>query len=119
MLLPLLAVLLVLAAIGAREAQAASYKSCSLSESDRDPAGAKPTYNLTLKHKGVSCGTAKKVMRAFHKCRSLRSVSCGKTILSHWHCSGKKDSSIPTLFYGSFTCTYGSRGVKSSYQQNT
>jgi hypothetical protein len=118
--LPLLALLLVLAtAIGAPEAHAASYKSCSLSESDRDPAGAKPTYNLALKRKGVSCGTARKVMKAFHKCRARTSFTCTKTVLSHWRCTGRKDSSIPTLFYGSFTCTYGGRGVKSSYQQNT
>ncbi len=101
-------------------ARAASYKSCSLSESDRDPPGDKPTYNLTLKRAGsVSCAAAKKVVKSFHKCRSRSSVTCTKKLLGHWRCTGRKDSSIPTLFYGSFTCTYGSRRVTGSYEQGT
>ena len=114
------ALVVLSASPGGHAAQAASYKSCSLSERDRDPPGEKPTYNLTLKRVGsVSCATAKKVVKSFHTCRSRLSVTCTKKLLGHWRCTGRKDSSIPTLFYGSFTCTYGSRRVISSYEQGT
>ncbi len=108
------------AAPGVHAARAAPYKSCSLSERDRDPPGDKPTYNLTLKRAGnVSCATAKKVVKSFHTCRSRSSPTCTKKLLGHWRCTGRKESSIPTLFYGRFTCTYDSRRVTSSYEQGT
>ena len=100
-------------------AQAASYRSCSLSERDQDPPGEKPTYNLTLKRIGASCTTAKRVMRAFHSCRSQSSHRCTKRLLSRWTCTARKDSSTATIFYATFTCKDGTRRVKSSYQQNT
>jgi hypothetical protein len=105
--------------LGVQSAPAASYKSCSLSERDRDPPGAKPTYNLTLRRQVTSCKTAKKVMYAFHKCRSKTRYTCTKRLLSHWRCTGKRESSIPTQFNASFTCKWGTRRVRSSYQQYT
>ena len=79
----------------------------------------KPAYNLTVKRSGVSCATAKKVVGAFHRCRSASSASCKKKLLGHWRCTGKKESSTPLLFYATLNCTYGKRRVRSSYQQNT
>lgn len=107
--------------IGTQNAQSASYKKCSLSQSEQYPKGAKPkpTYNLTLKAQTTSCATAKKVMKAFHKCRSAADYRCTKQVLARWTCSGKKDSSTAEIFYANFTCKWGKRGVKSSYQQNT
>ena len=90
-----------------------------LSERDRDPPGAKPTYNLTLRRQVTSCKTAKKVMYAFHKCRSKTRYTCTKRLLSHWRCTGKRESSIPTQFNANFTCKWGTRRVRSSYQQYT
>jgi hypothetical protein len=108
------------AAPGVHAARAASYTSCSLAERDRDPPGDTPTYNLTLKRAGpVSCATAKKVVRSFHRCRARSSATCTKRLLGHWRCAGRKESSIPTQFYGSFTCTYAGRRVTSSYEQAT
>jgi hypothetical protein len=105
--------------IAVQSAPAASYKSCSLSERDRDPPGEKPTYNLTLKRQVTSCATAKRVMYAFHKCRSKTSYTCSKTLLSHWRCSGRRDSSIPTQFNATFTCKWGTRRVRSTFTQFT
>jgi hypothetical protein len=119
----MLALLLVAAAMaltmGLQSANAASYRTCKLSERDRDPAGQKPTYNLTLKRKVTSCATARKVMYAFHKCRSKTGYTCTKKLLSRWRCSGRRQSSIPTQFNASFTCKWGTRRVQSSYTQFT
>jgi hypothetical protein len=107
--------------IGAQNAQSASYKKCTLSQSEQYPKGAKPkpTYNLTLKALTTSCATAKRVMKAFHKCRSAADYRCTTKVLTRWSCTGKKDSSTAEIFYANFTCKWGKRGVKSSYQQNT
>ena len=105
--------------VGAQNAHSASYKTCSLSERDQDPPGDIPTYNLSVKTLGASCTAAKKVAKAFHKCRPAAGYLCTKKVLSIWRCKGKKQSSTPVLFYASFTCSAGARRVKSSYQQNT
>lgn len=105
--------------LSATSASAATYKTCTLSESDRDPPGEKPTYNLTLKHQQTTCATAKKVMKAFHGCRAKTSFACTRRLLSRWTCTGRKTSSIPTQFNATFTCTSGSRRVQVTYQQFT
>jgi len=92
---------------------------CPLSESERYPHVTKPTYNLSLKVRGTSCATGKRVMKAFHACRSARGYRCTKKVLRSWSCTGKRTTSIPTEFDGSVTCTNGSRRVDSTYQQNT
>jgi hypothetical protein len=116
----LLVVMCALAsATAAPTAHAASSRSCALSESERYPQVVKPTYNLSLKARGASCATAKKVMNAFHKCRSRTGYRCTKKVLRSWSCTGEKTSSIATEFDGSFTCSYGSRRVDGTYQQNT
>lgn len=119
-LLALLACLAALAAtLRAQDSQAASFKTCSLSQRDQDPPGDKPTYNLALKAKGASCTTAKKVMTAFHRCRSATGFTCTKRLLSAWTCTGRKSSGTPVLFYANFTCRSGARRITSQYQQNT
>lgn len=120
LLVALLGALIALAStLRVEHAQAVSYKTCALSDSDADPSADKPTYNLTIKRSGVSCSTAKKVVSAFHRCRSTASASCKKKLLGHWRCTGKKESTMPLLFYGTLNCAYGKRRVRSSYQQNT
>lgn len=114
-----LAAVFAVTLMSAQSASAATYKKCPLSESDRDPPGEKPTYNLTLKHQQTTCLTAKKVMKAFHACRSKTSFTCTKRLLSRWTCTARKTSSIPTQFNASFTCKAGSRRVQSTYQQFT
>ena len=104
--------------VGMQNAEAASYKKCTLSESEQNPSGTKPTYNLTLKKKVTSCSTAKKVMKGFHSCRSKNGAKCTKKVRTNWTCSGSKTDSTNTLFYGKFTCKWGSRRVQGTYQQN-
>lgn len=122
-LLTIFAVTVALAALAmtftAQSAQAASYSKCTLSESEQDPPGDKPTYNTKLTKLGTSCATAKKVMKAFHKCRSMTGFRCTSTLVSHWKCTGKQGSKTELLFTGTYTCKYGSRGIKGQYVQNT
>ena len=103
----------------AQDARSASYKKCRLSETEQDPPGEKPTYNIKLQAMSVSCPTAKKVMKAFHRCRSMTGYRCTSKVLSVWTCRGTKGSATPLQFTGDFTCKSGSRRVKSRYVQNT
>ncbi|MEA2154445.1 MAG: hypothetical protein QOE11_585 [Solirubrobacteraceae bacterium] len=105
--------------VGAQQARSAvAYKKCSLSEREQQPPGGKPTYNLSVKTRGASCTTAKKVARACQACRAKSAVVCGHKVLGSWRCTGAKDSSTPVLFYATVTCTSGGRRAKSTYQQN-
>ncbi|HVL30779.1 MAG TPA: hypothetical protein VM299_00975 [Solirubrobacteraceae bacterium] len=117
-LAPLGALLLLAATIGAADAQAASFKNCRLSQSEQFPSGGKPTYNLTLRAKGVGCRTAKSVMRSFHRCRPRSGVRCSRRVLARWTCGGRRTSSIPGQFNATFSCRSGARRVAGSYQQN-
>ena len=106
----------IVTAIGAQTAQSATR--CSLSASERYPKVTKPTYNLTVKVSGTSCATGKRVIKAYHACRSVAGVRCTRKVLKSWSCTGKKTSTIPTQFEASVTCKYGSRRVDSTFQQN-
>lgn len=105
--------------VGAQSAQSAATKTCAITGSDAQPASGKPTYNLSLKAKGATCPAATKLMRSFHGCRAKTALTCGKKKVSGYTCTGKKTSSLPTMFYAKFTCKSGAKVVTSSYQQNT
>ena len=105
--------------LGARSAESASYRSCGLTGSDARPPSGKPTYNIGLKQLRTRCTTAKKVMKAFHACRSAEGLRCTRKVLATWTCSGRKTAGIPTTFYARFTCGWGTRRVVGTYQQNT
>ena len=113
------AVAAIATAIGAPAAQSASSTKCKLSAKERYPRVTKPTYNLAVKVRGTSCATGKRVVKAYHACRSVKGVRCSKKVLRSWRCTGKKTSTIATQFDASVTCKYGSRRVVASYQQNT
>ena len=115
----ILASALLVLAIATPRAQSASYRTCGLSSSEQQPTSGHPTYNLSLKRIGTTCTTARRVAKAFHACRSTTGYTCSKKVLRTWTCRGKKDSSTPTLFYATVTCSWGARRVKNSYQQNT
>ncbi len=108
----------VVLSVGAQAAQAAPYRVCTLTESQQQPKNGKPTFNLTIKRKGATCATARKVARAFHNCRSKAKFTCGKAVFGGWRCSGKKLSSTKVAVYATFTCSSGARRVNSTYQQN-
>ena len=102
------------------QADAAGYKKCSLTQREQQPGGTKPkpTYNLSLKQQSTTCATARKVMKAFHACRSLTSYRCTEKVLRRWSCTARKTSSTSGVFYATYTCTWGKRRVQGAYQQN-
>lgn len=109
----------LLLGLAAPQSPAAAYKRCALTESEQQPPSGTPTYNLAIKQQHTTCPTAKKVAKAFHKCRVKTGYQCTSKVLVHWKCAGRQDSSTPVLFYASYTCTWGVRRVAGSYQQNT
>jgi hypothetical protein len=109
----------LLLTFGARPAHSAALRSCVLLPAEQDPPGAKPTYNLGLKQLRTPCPTAKKVMKAFHACRSAKGYTCKRKVLTRWTCTGRKSSSTALIFYATYSCKSGLRRVTGSYQQNT
>ena len=97
----------------------AAYSTCRLASSDQQPRSGKPTYNLKLQEQGTSCTTAKRVMRAYHGCRSRTGLTCSRRLLSRWTCTARRTSRSSVQFYASYTCRGGSARVKGTYQQNT
>jgi hypothetical protein len=122
---PLLAVLAVLAGlgalamtVGAQGATSAASRPCSLSLHDQLPPGGTPAYDLTVSVRNTSCATGTEVMKAFHRCRTGSGARCTKRVLRTWACTGRRTSAPPT-FLGTFTCRSGSGRVASSYRQDT
>ncbi len=103
---------------GAESAHAKSATArCGLSPSERLPANDKPTYVLSLTRAGTSCGTAKRVARAFHACRSTTGTRCARRLAGSWRCSARRSVSAARLFDAELICRSGRRRVRSSYHQ--
>jgi hypothetical protein len=121
--LALAAGVVLLAAYQAQTVQAAQYTRCALSERDQDPPGGTPAYNLSVARKGASCRVAKRVMVAFHRCRTEGRAGCARRVQANWRCTGRRVATPPLgqprIFDGSFACTSGRRGVRGTYQENT
>lgn len=118
--LPLLIVTLAVAAPAAQAGPTATAaKSCSLSSAERGgstPSTLGATYHTSLSAKRVSCGKAKKVVKAFHKCRGSATGRCSSA--KGYSCSEKRTSS-PVQFESNATCKKGRKRVKFHYTQNT
>jgi hypothetical protein len=118
-LLPILLVLALPVTIADARPVAHAAKSCSLSAAEKG--GSKPstlgaTYHTSLSAKHVSCGKAKKVVKAFHKCRGSATGHCSS--VKGYSCSEKRTSS-PVQYESDATCKKGSKRVKFHYSQNT
>lgn len=97
--------------------KASAATTCQLSSKDQQPGNGRPTYGLSLKATGVSCGKAVSITRGYHKCRSKTGYKCSKKV-SGFKCSAKITSKTTTLFYAKYTCRAGSKSVTGTYQQN-
>ena len=99
---------------GSPEAQAA--KRCGIGGQQRSLG---PTYVISLSAKGVSCRSAKKLVRAYYNCRVDNGGKRGKCGgVSGYRCSESR-SGIRTQFDARVSCRKGSRLVKHTYTQNT
>lgn len=99
---------------------ATASKTCSLSAKERG--GSKPsslgtTYVNKLSASGTSCRRAKRVVRAFNKCRPGRAGRCNKRVLGY-KCTENRSTS-PTQYVSRTTCRNGGKTVKFTYSQNT
>lgn len=96
-------------------AHGASARTCDIHGKERK-LGA--TYVTSLKATGVSCASAEKFVKAFHKCRHRHGKAGRCARLSGYRCTEKRES-IPTQYDSRATCTRGSRRIVQVYTQNT
>jgi hypothetical protein len=89
---------------------------CNISGKERD-LGA--TYVTSVTATRVSCSSALKIVKAFHKCRKANGPAgrCVKRV-SGYACSERRES-IPTQFDARATCKKGKRTIVQQYTQNT
>jgi hypothetical protein len=118
--LPLLIVLAIPTAAQAGPVAHAS-KSCSLSSAEKG--GSKPstlgaTYVTSLSARHVSCGKAKRVVKAFHACRHQHGAAGHCKHVKGYTCSEKRTTG-PGQYYSTASCKKGSKRVKHTYTQNT
>ena len=100
-------------------APAASAKSCRLSPSEQRGLGA--TYVFKLRATGVTCGKAKKVVKAFNACRKANGGAdgrCNRRVL-RFRCSESRFNRISTQYDSNVVCKRGAKRVTFTYQQNT
>jgi hypothetical protein len=97
----------------------ASAARCNISGKERRLG---PTYVTSLSTTRVSCRTAERVVRAFHRCRRARTRGprgrCRRRV-SGYRCSERVLRSAPTQFDSRVTCRRGSRRVTHAYTQFT
>ena len=98
-------------------ADAASAATCRLSTKEQRGLG--PTYVTSLSTSRVSCTAAKRLVRAYHRCRFRNGGKDGRcSSTSGYRCSERR-SGIKTQFNGNVTCRDGSRTIKHRYTQFT
>ena len=86
-------------------------KSCSVGDGE----GFGTTYVTSISARGVSCRTARKVVRAFHECRPGKRGRCPR--VNGWSCSVRRFNKIPTQYSSRVTCRKGGKVVKHTYTQ--
>jgi hypothetical protein len=107
------------ATAGAGSVATASSTSCNLTTHEQRHLGA--SYVTSLKVSHVSCRKGKKVIKAFHECRTAGGQAQGKcdTKVLGYSCTEHRFDAVPHVQYNSrVTCTRGNKVVKSSYTQN-
>jgi len=104
---------------GARSVATASSTHCDLTVHEQRHLGA--SYVTSLKVSHVSCKKGKKVIKAFHGCRTAGGQAQGQcdTKVLGYSCTEHRFDAVPHVQYNSrVTCTRGDKVVKSTYTQN-
>jgi hypothetical protein len=111
--------LLALTGSAAGSVATASSTHCSLTTKEQRHLGA--SYVTSLKVSHVSCKKGKKVIKAFHECRTANGKpqgKCNSDVLGY-NCTEHRFDAVPGVQYNSrVTCSRGSKVVKSTYTQN-
>ena len=104
---------------GASSVATASSTNCNLTVHEQRHLGA--SYVTSLKVNHVSCKKGKKVIKAFHGCRTAGGQAQGQcdTKVLGYSCTEHRFDAVPHVQYNSrVTCTRGDKVVKSTYTQN-
>jgi hypothetical protein len=105
-----------LAATAAAGPVATAAATCNISGKQRD-LGA--TYVTSVRAYGLSCRSALRLVRSYHRCRRSRGGADGRCPrVDGYRCSESRTSS-PTQYDSRATCRRGSRRVVQRYTQNT
>lgn len=115
--LVLAAALAALVLAAAADAQAASFRECAMSVRDQNPPGRTPAYDLHVQARRVPCALAKRVMRAFHACRTPSGSRCARPLLGGWRCAATRRD-VDFYLFGSFACTSRGRTARGTYHQD-
>lgn len=117
--LPLL-VLLAALLVAAGAPSVASAKSCGLSSAEQGgsrPSSLGATYVTSLRASGTSCGRAKRVVRAFNRCRPGKAGRCNRRVRGY-SCSENRSNGVGQ-YQSTTKCRNGGRTVRFTYTQNT
>lgn len=128
-LLRAFAVSACLAVVGLSGAQspafAATTKTCNIKKSPKYPNKNPGGYFTSLKVRGVSCTSGKKLMTAYYKCRRKNGQGiegrCKQSKVNGLKCKESRPKSgrrAGVEFNARVTCTKGSKRVVHTYQQN-
>lgn len=104
---------------GASPVATASSTPCNLTVHEQRHLGA--SYVTSLKVSHVSCKKGKKVIKAFHECRTAGGKAQGKcdSKVLGYSCTEHRFDAVPQVQYNSrVTCSLGNKVVKSTYTQN-
>lgn len=118
---PLL-VLAIAAFVGATNVSAApvgdahASKTCDVRSVERKLG---PTYVTSLSASGVSCGSAKRLVKAFHACRRANGGVKGRCAAASGYRCNERRTSIPTQFSAKVTCRRSGATVVHTYTQFT
>jgi hypothetical protein len=109
-----------LLALPAASSSSATLHTCPLTVKEQQGFGV--TYVTSLKVRGVTCATGKRVVRSFQACRKahggLRGYCPRSTPILGFHCAENRGG-VPTQFTSKVTCTKATRRVVFTYTQNT
>jgi hypothetical protein len=109
--LVLMAAALALPSAASADQSAQAAKSCRVG----DTRGYGTTYVLGIRASGVSCRSARRLVRAFHACRPGKSGRCPR--VSRYRCSESRFNKSSQSYDSRVTCRRGDRTVKHTYTQ--
>lgn len=100
----------------ARSSDAHASRACDIRAVERKLG---PTYVTSLTASGVSCGSAKRLVKAFHACRRANGGVKGRCASASGYRCKERRTSIPTQFSAKVTCRRTGATVVHTYTQFT
>ena len=107
--------LLALAPAAGAGPVAGASKACDIAGAERDLG---VSYVVSLRAKGISCTSAKALIRAYHRCRRVHGLAgrCRRTVRGY-RCRESRFDQVSNQFDAQVTCARGGRRISSKYVQ--